>query len=89
MKSSSAILESKINEMRKFKHDINSQLLIYKTLLTEGKTNVVIDDISNLLNLQIFTNTVVFCSNSVLNSFLNIKNDSAYKNDINFHDCYF
>lgn len=84
MKSSSAILESKINEMRKFKHDINSQLLIYKTLLTEGKTNVVIDDISNLLNLPIFTNTVVFCSNSVLNSFLNIKNDSAYKNDINF-----
>ena len=84
MKSSSAILESKINEMRKFKHDINSQLLIYKTLLTERKTNVVIDDISNLLNLPIFTNTVVFCSNSVLNSFLNIKNDSAYKNDINF-----
>lgn len=85
IESASMVLEAKITEMREFKHDMNSRLLIYKALLLDGKTSTVIDEITHLLGLPLLQNSLIYCENASFNAFLTAKNVFAANNGIDFH----
>lgn len=78
-------LERNQAQIRKFRHDMQNQLAVIKTLFDEGEEEEAKTCLKELETQTAITNRV-FCKNSVINAVLNAKYNLALEHHI---DCFF
>lgn len=77
-------LEESDKRIREIHHDMKSYFLIYQTLLQEGKTQDVLQDLEKMLNTRLSKEDVAFCDNPLLNSMLVHKHKICQDKQIRF-----